>query len=153
MALKWHFLLMLSTVVLTTAPSAMTSPQTPGDLEQRYGTPDDKGRYVARPDILVSVMLADERQEQKFAIKPNDRSPSSADSVQPMKPETVTEIINELAPMNQRGKLVNSIIFSASCTSIEADEYEQIRINRVVTCATGGGVASAEIIWKVPRGQ
>ena len=32
--------------------------QTSGELRQKYGNPDDKGRYVVRPGVMMSVTAA-----------------------------------------------------------------------------------------------
>lgn len=142
---KWLFIVLLCAAYLAVIPS---KGQTPSGLRKKYGAPDDKGRYVVRPDIVISAALAADQQPCKIKVEPQKPSPlsESADSV--MKSDTVTEVLDELAPFEQRGKHLRSITFNAGCASMSTDEYERVSINRAHTCVSGGGVTSAEIRWK-----
>ncbi len=65
--------------------------------------------------------------------------------------ELAVEIIDELSPIDRRRALVNSITFSAGCTSISVDDYERVRISRVLTCTLHGAIKSAEIVPKYSK--
>jgi hypothetical protein len=60
------------------------------------------------------------------------------------------EVLNEVAPIEQRGKGGRAITFSGSCSSMTSEEYENVSIYRAEQCVQGGGraVVSVVIKWK-----
>lgn len=150
MQFNWKILFMLSAVFLIVVPSAA---QTSNELQQRYGTPDEEGRFIVRSNILASVTFTRDGRARRIVVEPQDAQALNGSSLQLIGAETVAEVIDELAPVNQRGEHVNSIIFNAGCTSIRTEVYEQVNISRVITCALGGGVTSVEINWRALRGR
>ena len=139
------FIVMLFVAYLAVMPSQA---QTPNKLRKKYGAPDNKGHYVVRPDIVIAAALADDQQPCKIIVKPQESSTLRESASNVMKSDTVTEVLDELMPVDQRGKHLRSIIFNASCAAMSTVEYERVSINRALTCVLGGGVTSAEIRWK-----
>lgn len=127
---------------------ALGGPQAPDDLRQRYGPPDERGRYVVRPNVTASVTRRSDGRVTRILIEPRG-SGAAAEGPGRQIPERVAAgVIDELSPAARRGALLNSLNFSAGCTSISTDDYEQVRINRVFTCESEGTVKSAEIAIK-----
>lgn len=134
--------------LLALLTTALGGPQTPDDLRQRYGAPDKRGRYVVRPNVTASVTRQSDGRVSRILVEPRG-SETTAEGPGRQIPERVaTEVIDELSPAARRGALLNSLNFSAGCTSISTDDYEQVRISRVFTCESEGTVKSAEIAIK-----
>lgn len=122
--------------------------QTPDDLRQRYGAPDRRGRYAVRPNVAASVARQSDGRVSRILIEPRDSGTSAKGPGRQIPERAAAEVIDELSPAAERGALLNSLNFSAGCTSIRADDYEQVRISRVFTCDSAGTVKSAEITIK-----
>jgi hypothetical protein len=60
------------------------------------------------------------------------------------------EVLNEVVPMEQRGKGGRSITLSGGCSSITSYEYENVSIYRSEQCLQGGGkaVLAIKVKWK-----
>ena|SRR6185503_14945171 len=59
------------------------------------------------------------------------------------------EIIDEVVPIAQRGKLTNELSVNGGCSGMAIRIYEQVVISRVTRCAAaGGGTSQAFIKWK-----
>jgi hypothetical protein len=138
----WKQMLALSALCFTSAFA-----QSAGGLRQKYGAPDAKGQYVIRPGVVMSVTFNEDKQAREFLIKPQ-ASAAGKETGDIIPERTITWIIDELAPAGQRGKHLRSMVFNAGCASTATDEYEQVRISRALTCASGGGVTSARVCWK-----
>lgn len=146
MPLNWRLVWVYLVILFTFAPSLA---QTIDNLQKKYGSPDHKGRYVARPGVVVYTAPGKVGDARKIVVEA--QSVSTLDRAKPMSPDTVNEILGEIVPVSQRGKLIRSLSLSGGCTSKSAEEYERISITRLITCASGGGVTSAEIQWKVRK--
>jgi hypothetical protein len=146
MASKLPIVLILGFMFLAFAPS---SAQTTSELKQKYGSPDEKGRYTVRTGILVSAVLDENRKVRRMVIVPDDRITSSDGSQKLMTHDNANVIINELEPVAQRGKHRRSLVFNAGCVSVATDEYERVTTSISLTgCSAKAGVMSAEILWK-----
>jgi len=126
--------------------------QTNSDFRQRYQSPK-VGSYVVRPNIIMSVRFADESLWKGYAceavIKPEATTSSSEVSSETFASESALEIIDEVVPIAQRGKLINALSVNGGCTGMRISMYEQVVINRVTRCeAAGGGTYQASIKWK-----
>ena len=125
--------------------------QTNGDFLQRYQSPK-KGTYVVRPNIIMSVKFGDDSSAKdvcRAVIEPETTASSNEVGSEIFPSELALEIIDEVAPITQRGKLINSVSFNGGCTGMKADLYEEVTINHVTRCdAAGGGTYRATIKWK-----
>jgi hypothetical protein len=122
--------------------------QASDDLRQRYGPPDDRGRYVVRPHVTASVTRQSDGRASRILIEARGAGGAAKGRGPRMLEKVAAEVIDELSPADGRGALLNSLNFSAGCTSIRADHYERVRISRVFTCDSPGTVKSAEIAIK-----
>jgi len=141
--LKWAVLV----TFLTVAPSMA---QTAKEFQQRYGVPDDKGRYIVRPGIALIASFAENGQLCKLQIESQHSEPTRG-ALHPLLPaEAITELIDEIAPISQRGRGRPIITWSAGCTTIEGEDYDNIKVRRTILCKAdgGSGVWYANIYWK-----
>ena len=124
--------------------------QTVNELRQKYGPPDEKGFYMVRPKIAMSVLFAKDGQACKVLIKPLSQIAQKDSLPLLLESEDVSKIIDEIAPISLRGRRGRSISLSAGCTSVLGTDYENIRIRRTVVCKSDGsrGESSIEIVWK-----
>jgi hypothetical protein len=60
----------------------------------------------------------------------NNKIPAYPGAGRPYAPEIVTEIINEIAPMDERGTPGMKMITSAGCNVQSIEEYERVTITR-----------------------
>lgn len=139
----WQLVLLFSVFALATM---FVAAQTPNELRQKYGSPDEKGSYIVRPNITATVVQKNE-QIARILIKPQNSLLSGNSNV--MLPDAVADVINEFSPLEERGEFVKSLTFNAGCTAINTDIYDLVRISRVVTCTSSGGIVSAEILINV----
>jgi hypothetical protein len=103
--------------------------QTASELRARYGDPDVE-RFMVRPGITLMARYADDRAACEMVIEPlrsiipHDESPTY------MRPEVMTEIIDEVLPEAYRGKLLRSVVTKSGCNDLETKEYENVTIHR-----------------------
>jgi hypothetical protein len=149
MLFKGSLVQLASAMALLVLP---VTPQTSQELRQRYGNPDAE-RYVVRPGIVMTVAFAKDGQPCEMVIEPwhsvvpNDTSPKLMPS------DKVTEIIDEVLPLTQRGKLLRDISFTGGCNLIRTADYETVTITRTIRCKPDGGVweSPVQIRFKASR--
>ena len=99
------------------------------DFRSRYGEPDVE-RFTARPGIAVTVEYGSDRLVCEALIEPPNSIIYAGQPSALMGPETVTEILEEIAPSNERGKELVSSITSMGCNESQSVEYENATIVR-----------------------
>src|SRR6202042_3757286 len=99
------------------------------DFRSRYGEPDVE-RFVARPGIAVTVEYRSDHLAWQTLIQPPNSIIYAGQPSALMRPETVTEILEEIAPSNERGKELVSSITSMGCNESQSVEYENATIVR-----------------------
>jgi len=119
------------------------TPQTSQELRQRYGNPDAE-RYVVRPGIVMTVAVAKDGQPCEMIIEPLHSLVSNDTSLKLMPSDKVTEILDEVLPLTQRGKLLRDISFTGGCNLIRTADYETVTITRTIRCTPDVGV------WESP---
>ncbi len=141
--IKWVMLIILLSVVPTAGQST-------NEFRQKYGSPDNKGRYIARPGVALKVSFAANGQVCRILIEPESSVVLGNSALPLMKLEAVTEIIGELVPEVRRDQRRPILTMSGGCTSVEEYNYEQVIVHRTNICkAEGGkGVSVADILWK-----
>jgi len=93
--------------------SAIIAPaQTASELTVRYGDPDVE-RFRVRPGITLMARYAGDRTACEI-----------------MRPEVMTEIIEEVLPEASRGKLLLGVITKSGCNDLETEDYENVTIHR-----------------------
>ena len=117
--------------------SASEIGQGPEEWRKRYGSPESE-RYVVRDQILATAFYS--AQAQVCKVKINPRTPQSR--------SVVEEVVNEIIPLNQRGKEIRSIRLGGIGGGIESRLYERVNISEA-TIAQGASttIQSATITW------
>ena len=140
MLFKGSLVQLASAMALLVLP---VTPQTSQELRQRYGNPDAE-RYVVRPGIVMTVAFAKDGQPCEMIIEPLHSRVSNDTSLKLMPSDKVTEILDEVLPLTQRGKLLRDISFTSGCNLIHTADYETVTITRTIRCTPDGGV------WESP---
>ena len=139
----------LLAIILLTLPAMA---QTRDEFRQKYKSPE-VGDYVVRPSVVMSVKFADEPLWKDYAceaiIKHESTTTSSIGNSETMSSELVSEIIDDVVPIERRGRHVNELSVNGGCTGMRISMYEHVVINRVTRCKeAGGGTYRASIKWK-----
>jgi|ERR1700723_2381800 hypothetical protein len=110
--------------------SASSAAQTTADiLHNRYARPTREEMQV-RPGISITVQYGRDLQACEIRVHTTTRSLLIQEPDAPMLPQIVTEIINEIAPMDERGKPGMKMNISAGCNVQSIEEYERVTITR-----------------------
>jgi hypothetical protein len=99
------------------------------DLRSRYGEPDLE-RFVARPGIALTVEYGSDHLACQALIEPPRPLIYADEHAAFMPPETVTEILEEIAPASERGIDLLRSISSMGCNESRSVEYENVTIVR-----------------------
>lgn len=102
---------------------------TASSLHNRYGQPNREEMQV-RPGISMTVQYGLDQQACEIRIYTTTSSLLANAPEVPMLPETVTQIIDEIAPEDERGKSKMKMIENAGCNAMRIDEYENLTITR-----------------------
>jgi len=121
--------------------------QTANEMRQKYGSPDDKGHYLVRPEIGMSVSFAKDGQACKVLIKSLPHMGREESFAEGLNSEMVSQIIDELVPISVRGHRGRGISFSGWVT---VTDYENVKIRRMMVSKwdSSKGEREAEIVWK-----
>jgi hypothetical protein len=103
--------------------------QTAGDLTARYGDHDVE-RFRVRPGITLMAKYADDRTVCEMLIEPIRSIIPHDEPAKYMRPEVMTEIIDEVLPEADRGKLLFSYVTKSGCNDLETRDYENVTIHR-----------------------
>ena len=123
------------------------SAQTANEMRQKYDSPDDKGHYLVRPEIGMSVSFAKDGQACKVLIKSLPHMGREESFSEGLDSEMVSQIIDELVPISMRGRPGRKISFSGRIT---VTDYENVEIRRTIVSKSDSskGEHAAEIVWK-----
>ena len=113
-------LVALGSVVLT---------QSSQELRGRYGEPDLE-RFMARPGIGVTIQYGSDHLACQALIESPQPLIYTKEDVPFMSPEKVTDILEEIAPTDTRGKQIGSANSMMGCNESEITEYENVSISR-----------------------
>ena len=120
---RFHLLLFL---VLS---AMVATAQTAGELTARYGDPDVE-RFLVRPGITLMAKYASDRTACEMVIEPLRSIIPRNESDMYMRPEVMTEIIDEVLPEASRGKLLLGLVTKSGCNDLETEDYENVTIHR-----------------------
>ena len=95
-------------VLILLAAATAGAAQTAAELRQRYGPPDGQ-RYTARPGTTVTATFSHDLQACKLVIESNVALSDEAANSNSLPSSAVTEVVNELVPPDQRGRLIDDI--------------------------------------------
>ena len=104
------------TVASITMMTITVLAQSASELRTKYGPPMDA--YEVRPNILVTVQYTKDGEVDEYVIESrhNSRKGSSAESL--ISPKTAREVIDELAPVAQRGAHLSTGSFNSGCNEL-----------------------------------
>jgi hypothetical protein len=117
--------LMLFLFVAAIAASA----QTASDLDTRYGEPDAE-RFLVRPGVTLMARYAGDRTACEMVIEPIRSIIPRAEPDKYIRPEVMDQIIDEILPESDRGKLLVGAVTKSGCNDLEIEDYENVTIHR-----------------------
>jgi hypothetical protein len=120
--------------------------QTANEMRQKYGSPDDKGHYLVRPEIGMSVSFAKDGQACKVLIKSLPHMGREESFSEGLGSDMVSQIIDEIVPISVRGRHGRAISFGR----VTVTDYENVKIRRTMVSKwdSSNGEREAEIVWK-----
>jgi len=132
-------------LIICTAATAQSSTI----LRQKYGAPL-KESYHVRANILATATYNKDGQVCEIVIEPLPPSTAIKSNEQKIKSDILNELIDELVPMQERGKNLMSSFLNLKCLPRDdcagtGEDYEKVYIYR------NGGIDShryATIQWK-----
>jgi hypothetical protein len=115
---------------LLVAAGAVALAQTPQDLRNRYGEPEVE-RFAVRPGIGLTVQYGSDHLACQILIEPEQPIIAGQESeTRFMSSETVTNILNEIVPLDTRGTEVNQVHMVSGCNQFDITEYQALSITR-----------------------
>jgi hypothetical protein len=139
----------LAGCLLVTAATVFAA-QSSNDLHSKYGQPDLE-RFQARPGISLTVQYGSDRQACEMAIGPLQPLIHQEGESQFTSSESVSEILEEVAPVAARGKQISEGSFQSSCGVGTVTDYENVTISRGTSACRAASPdrdSSAQIIFK-----
>jgi hypothetical protein len=109
--------------------SGVLAPGLP-ELHTRYGEPNLE-RYMARPGIAVTVEYGSDHSACWVLIEPPRPLFHPEENLPLMSSDTVTEILEEIAPTDTRGINVLSMTSAMGCPESQTTQYQALTINRM----------------------
>jgi hypothetical protein len=145
----------LLVMLLIAAPSLA---QTAAELRRKYGEPETLShkssqilieRYKVRPNITMIVKFGGSERACELRIEPFRTRTQNSKRVEAMLESEAQQVIEELAPDNERGRLIKTYNAEFGCSTVLFRDYERVMIAVTSRCeAQGGGTYSVKIRWK-----
>jgi hypothetical protein len=135
--------LLVATGTVLVAPSS-------SELHSRYG-PSDLERFQVRPGISLTVQYGSDHQACQIIIGPFQPLIHQEGQSQFISSESVSEILEEVAPVAARGRQVGDSSFQSSCAVSTVTDYENVTISRGTSACRASSPDrdwSAQIIFK-----
>jgi hypothetical protein len=104
-------------------------PQSSQELHSRYGEPD-RERFAARPGISLTVEYGSDHLACVALIEPPQPLTYTEEQVPLMPSESVSEVLEEVAPIAMRGKEVFAAVHVSGCNQAHITDYENVSIMR-----------------------
>jgi hypothetical protein len=98
------------------------------DLHTWYGDPAVE-RFVVRPGITLMATYGTDRAACRMVIETRSIIPRD-EPTKYMRPEVVTQIIDEVLPEADRGELLRSLVTKSGCNDFEAMDYQNVMVSR-----------------------
>ena len=138
----------INIIFVTLLASVAAFAQSSSDFQSKYGSPYEA--YEVRPNVLMTVEYGANGQVSEVVIEARHTSKDSFNGNKLVNLFIAEEILKEVVPIEKRGKGARSITFSAGCTSIRSEEYENVSINITEQCLQwdGKAVQAIKIKWK-----
>lgn len=120
---------MASSCLIVAFTSAVLAPSSQ-ELHSRYGE-SNLERFMARSGIALTVEYGTDHSACWVLIEPPRALFHPEASLPLMSSDTVTEILEEIAPVNARGMSISSSIDSSGCAESRRTQYQGLTIDRV----------------------
>jgi hypothetical protein len=114
--------------LLVAVASGVLAPSSP-EFHARYGEPSVE-RFMARPGIAVTVEYGSDGAACWVLIEPPRPLFRPEEKLPLMLSDTVTEILQEIAPNTTRGVSLLSTISAMGCPESETTQYQALTITR-----------------------
>src|SRR5947209_6727210 len=119
----------LTITLLLTVFVPVGSAQKTEDFRQKYGAPDEKGRYHIRHNIGVKVESSESGRTSRAIIQRLDIDDAPRwDNPKLMLTDEADAILAEVIPVTERGKLRGTGSFAFGCAQSQVRHYEQVTI-------------------------
>jgi hypothetical protein len=118
----------LAGCLLVAASTAFVA-QSSDELHAKYGQ-SDLERFQVRPGIGLTVQYGSDRQACQIVIGPLQPLIHQEGQSQFISSESVSEILEEVAPVAARGKQIIDGSFQSSCAVGTVTDYENVTISR-----------------------
>ena len=99
------------------------------DLHARYGDPGVE-RFVVRPGITLMATYSTDQAACRMVVGPTRWIIPRNDPAQYMRPEDVSEIIDEVLPEANRGELLLGVVTKSGCNDYETMDYQNVIVSR-----------------------
>jgi hypothetical protein len=103
--------------------------QTSQEFHSKYGEPDTE-RFTARPGVGLTVAFGSDGSAWQELLEPPQPLLHGQEQDAFMSSDTVTEVLEEIAPASIRGKETGKSITMSGCNKFEIVEYEHLSITR-----------------------
>lgn len=100
------------------------------ELRNRYGEPDVE-RFIVQPGISLTVEYGSDHLTCQAMIGPPQTLIHRDETARFMSPEAVIEILEAIAPQNERGKEINRSSTEIGCNEFQVLEYENVTITHL----------------------
>jgi hypothetical protein len=114
---------------LLVAAGSLVLTQSSQELRSRYGEPGLEG-YAVRPGITLTVQYGSDHLVCQALIAPPQMLIRQEEQTALMSSESVSEVLEEVAPVAMRGKQLNEGSFQSGCNVGRFTEYENVGIMR-----------------------
>ena len=136
---------------LAVATGTVLLAQSANDFHARYGQ-SDLERFQVRPGISRTVQYGSDHQACQIVIGPLQRLIHQEGETQFVSSESISEILEEVAPVAARGKQISGNGGFQSSRAVDSiSDYENVAISRVTSvcrAASPDRDSGAEIIFK-----
>ena len=109
--------------------AGLSPTQSSSDLRSRYGQPDVE-RFTPAPDVGLTVEYGSDGLACQIVIERKQPLIHVQQEEKYMKPEFVSDLIDDIVPPSSRGKEVNSFLESMGCAEGRGQEYENVWISQ-----------------------
>ena len=131
------------------ASFVMTCPvglaQTQGQLETKFGHPDDRG-YAVSPNVRLTVTYGEDQRACLLELRSKTQVSGNREQ-QGFKPEIADRVLNDIAPQAMRAGTSRKMSEQMGCAAMTMEEYSNVSITRS-TDECKGTVQALVIQWK-----
>ena len=99
------------------------------DLQMRYGDPEVQ-RFAVRPAVSLMAEYGPERTVCRMLLEPQVSILRKNEPAKYLRPELVTEILDEVIPESDRGAETSHSVTKSGCNEIDIAEYLHVTIVR-----------------------